>query len=223
VSRVVDPPMDVKVAPSGPLCGTRSRCPDRVSIVGLGPKRSATRHGGDRGNCRVGPGDRRLRAGRKCALALASVTGRRRRRRPGQRHLPQHVGITWIRLAAAVSSWLVINRSKELLRDISQGVDSSPTTAPTNKAAVAAPPAPCGSFRLSSTGIAGSNIWKLTAIDKPIAAIWIDGLARRARPPRDRIHGRRIIEISTTNPSTIAPARAPSTRAPQTDQSPGPR
>src|SRR6266699_2665151 len=66
---------------------------------------------------------------------------------------------TKTRLGRAVSNCAAMSSRLERNLVRSHGVASSPVTAPTNSAAVAAPAMPCGPRRSAITGTTGSRIW----------------------------------------------------------------
>ena len=74
-----------------------------------------------------------------------------------------------------------MRRRFERKRVRSHGVASSPVTAPTNSAAVAAPAMPCGPCRSAITGTTGSRIWKEIAMHTARAASRNGGLVIAAR------------------------------------------
>ena len=87
-------------------------------------------------------------------------------------------GIRYTRLGTEVSTWAAIRTLLELQRERSQGVESSPVTAPKKSAAVAAPAAPCGPTRSIITGTTGSRIWKVIAMQTASRPMRTVGLMR---------------------------------------------
>src|SRR6266702_3372564 len=95
-------------------------------------------------------------------------------------------GSAYTRLGTAVISWPATSRREDDHRDISHGVSSSPATATMNRAAVAAPAAPCGPRRSTSTGTTGSSMLNVTAVDVAIPASTSGGDVAEDLSSRDR-------------------------------------